>query len=737
MPFTRSIIHDPTVPVPFNEANPIDFSLLDDEGQQNIYILNDQAPGRTHHLVIHNNSDQDLHFQSTAVRRRHIPAADNHHLELRFRPGTLDLDSISWIAVGTNDWRLHAEAISVPGDDIHDGSVSLYLLYYGEEDLVLGAGETMLLVLDHVKAGISGGSRGSRMELRYHVGADSDGNKQILTTELEDFLEENLLTPFLAGNPTHAAKDSDDPIRDFGQEMATALQAGNLDEEITLVLDAFLELETNGINFHYRQERLQVVSNRGKKELPLIAAFEGSNTVLNDGSTANNMTLQISNLLQNSTIRLHARDSESPTKFILSFDTSEEDAAWALCDHDNAAAIDVDLHFEDLEGTNWHIRPELQGENPQWIITLIDDIDILVGEYFHIHLDGLKTSMPSGFTTLYLLYENVPGFWDGRFEIPIEKSPLKFDDQKQTKDHRGDGEFIEHTKVGIGNIQPTDTLDVNGGVTSETLLLRNRGGADFPLDVTGDARAAKMTLNNGDTNFPPPPANGVTPVDYQLDVNGTIRAKGMELEGDLQGDITLNTNSLQVSNNVVIGVGDANDVTISNENGNVKVSSRLKDSEGFVMPKGGIIMWSGTTVPEGWKLCDGTKNTPNLSGRFIVGYQSGAADYGNPGTYSQIDPGTDGNNGGAASVTLTKQQMPSHSHTITDTGHTHSYTDSMRNTTSDGGGGGLATRASGGSSASSKTTGSSSSNITIADTGGGQSHENRPPYYVLAFIMKL
>lgn len=37
------------------------------------------------------------------------------------------------------------------------------------------------------------------------------------------------------------------------------------------------------------------------------------------------------------------------------------------------------------------------------------------------------------------------------------------------------------------------------------------------------------------------------------------------------------------------------------------------------VPKGGIIMWSGTTVPEGWALCDGSNGTPNLKDRFIVG----------------------------------------------------------------------------------------------------------------------
>lgn len=37
------------------------------------------------------------------------------------------------------------------------------------------------------------------------------------------------------------------------------------------------------------------------------------------------------------------------------------------------------------------------------------------------------------------------------------------------------------------------------------------------------------------------------------------------------------------------------------------------------VPKGGIIMWSGVTAPVGWTLCDGSNGTPNLKDRFIIG----------------------------------------------------------------------------------------------------------------------
>ena len=77
----------------------------------------------------------------------------------------------------------------------------------------------------------------------------------------------------------------------------------------------------------------------------------------------------------------------------------------------------------------------------------------------------------------------------------------------------------------------------------------------------------------------------------------------------------------------------------------------------LAFPPGIIVLWSGSSdrIPEGWTLCNGVEGgSPDLSGRFVVGV----------GTLDRTRYST-GEKGGLERVTLTVDEIPSHTHVTT------------------------------------------------------------------------
>lgn len=132
---------------------------------------------------------------------------------------------------------------------------------------------------------------------------------------------------------------------------------------------------------------------------------------------------------------------------------------------------------------------------------------------------------------------------------------------------------------------------------------------------------------------------------------------------------------------------------------------------------GMIMLWSGSaaSIPSGWVLCNGSNSTPDLRDRFVVGAGS---------TYAV------GATGGSADAVVV-----SHTHTATDSGHTHNAT---LHTTGKSGGDTPYIYSAGENNTGDRTftTASGNANISVSTTGSSATNANLPPYYALCYIMK-
>ena len=256
----------------------------------------------------------------------------------------------------------------------------------------------------------------------------------------------------------------------------------------------------------------------------------------------------------------------------------------------------------------------------------------------------------------------------------------------------------------------------------------------FTGDVTfsGDITLDEITCRNANVT-------GVATVTSALYVNGKLHdgdgdfgTAGQLLSSDGTDLNWIDANTTSVANSINVGTNlDSTDadqfvtfVGASSGNNPIRVDAGIKYNpstnrltagsyagdgsaltgiESFVT--GMIILWSGAAnaIPTGFVLCDGNNNTPNLSGRFVVGYDASNNDYDVNDT------------GGSESVTLSVDQIPAHTHTYIDqyVAINNGYRPWPASNNDCG-----------------------QRNINSGSTGGGQSHENRPPYYALCYIMK-
>lgn len=142
---------------------------------------------------------------------------------------------------------------------------------------------------------------------------------------------------------------------------------------------------------------------------------------------------------------------------------------------------------------------------------------------------------------------------------------------------------------------------------------------------------------------------------------------------------------------------------------------------GEAFPVGSVFLAVVSTNP-GTLLGYGTWQA-FAAGRMLVGVDSADPDF------ATVEA-----TGGSKTHTLTESELPSHTHAVTDPGHTH-VENSNAATTGGLRGWGAADTSTNNSTATGYSTDSATTGITLGNTGSGAAHNNMPPW-ITVFMWK-
>lgn len=560
-------------------------------------------------------------------------------LRLVFRKGVLDRpEQIALAPQSEAQWVLALELV----DD-----EDIALTFVGVEAFMLRPGETHHIRLTGVSAAAAGGSRSTRVAMRFDNFFHPSG-AEVAGTRL-------IHLPILRWHAPAALE-----LRDI--LMGSIAQAG-----------------------------------------PFTAGFDTEPSLLNDGKTLNQRRLLIVNTTN--TPVLLSDDEDAATRMTVGFHRSGPTDPWGLIrSHGDRLTVRCEAQGWDMNRhTLRRIRPGAL--RPNEAIAL--DLDI-------------HSAATSGQTQLAVSVENLPDYDDLTLVLTLN-------------------------------------LGASAEVDDAIHMVK-------PLELRGNRAALHLRSSEEGTG-----SQGLQK-EVKINTNHSAEAWG-RLDIDAPAGVRLNAGGASLD----VGPDGSAELT-----GDLTVSGSISDKNGLVVPIGTIVMWSnygGREIPEGWALCDGSGDpaTPDLRGRFVVGHApGGAANREDPGQTNQAFQSV-GATGGEQFHTLNVNEMPHHDHgsrTHHDGNHYHHIPihqdglikggedyppgngfmlhlgvfDALTQFPFPGLSFSLGRKAfekqqHNGSPVAdygpttSKTPSAHSHGIT--PSGGGQAHENRPPFYVLAYIIKV
>ena len=401
-PIQPPAIGSPIQP-PVRSSFPIHFRLEDSDGNNAIYITEDDAEDRHLVIVLTNRSGEPIRLGPVGP-----------HFELRFRKGVLSEKTLerlpSGVLAAEPDW-------TVTRDDYAE---ELALKFTCKNPKSAGDGGVLK----------PEGPLSSLSLALKHITADPTGG--VYTTQV-GFSPRQLF---------------------YGETDGKVLVTG------------------------FRTQRLHVLSHLGKPHIPLhvglvddkIDGAVARQTLLNDGATINCLCVRITNLQQNQPLKLNPQGSRTPTTLTLTIPTGEESQPWAMMSSDDAKKIfpilrDAKQIPPTTNKTGW--EPMEKGDRKlgggtAYVFKFVPSsktTELVANQSFDVLLTNIKTKAAPGQATLLVEYGNFPGYWSGRFDIPVHKAPLLF----------------SGTNVGILTPDPTSPLSITSNTNVSAFYVKQAG----------------------------------------------------------------------------------------------------------------------------------------------------------------------------------------------------------------------------------------------------------------------
>jgi microcystin-dependent protein len=419
---------------------------------------------------------------------------------------------------------------------------------------------------------------------------------------------------------------------------------------------------------------MEVQSHLGLKTIPLIARFRDSNTLLNNGVTSNELTIEVVCTSDTSSVRL---DEASRFELII------DDDLLAIVENDQVKSVSS---LGAVSRVGWlEAEPAASGAGHKAIAFRVkrqesgagaEAAALLEVDRQHplvFELSNWLTNKPSGMYNILLRYENIPGYWEGAWVLPVQFSPL----------------LLRSDKIGIGTDEPKATLHVNGNTRIDGSL--NVGGsADGAIDVRH--------------------INGKSNRSTEPDV--------LQLNYDNGKDVEIGSANT-AANLVVHG-------RVTDRTGDVMPVGAILAYGGQSAPPGWLLCDGQTRIKDTSVYSDlykvlGSDCVPDLRSRFIVGVGKGSGidDRGDSlAAYKQNETG------GEAKHKLDVSEMPEHTHKhkqfVTWIGSHEAFP-----------------KVTGHADWEHEKVGSGfSGSEEIPSEGGVNAHNNLPPYYALTYIIK-